>query len=62
MNTSKNKINVGVIGVGHLGEHHVKHLKSINSFKLIGIHDINDKRATSIGTVSYTHLTLPTKA
>ena len=24
-------------------EHHVKHLKSINSFKLIGIHDINDK-------------------
>ena len=49
MNTSKNKINVGVIGVGHLGEHHVKHLKSINSFKLIGIHDINDKRATSIG-------------
>jgi len=50
MNKTIKKINIGVIGVGHLGEHHVKHLKSIDSFKLIGIHDINEKRAKSIGT------------
>ena len=49
MNKTIKKINIGVIGVGHLGEHHVKHLKSIDSFKLIGIHDINEKRAKSIG-------------
>ena len=50
MNKTIKKINIVVIGVGHLGEHHVKHLKSIDSFKLIGIHDINEKRAKSIGT------------
>ena len=49
MNKTIKKINIGVIGVGHLGGHHVKHLKSIDSFKLIGIHDINEKRAKSIG-------------
>ena len=49
MNKTIKKINIGVIGVGHLGEYHVKHLKSIDSFKLIGIHDINKKRAKSIG-------------
>ena len=50
MNKPIKKINIGVIGVGHLGEYHVKHLKSIDSFKLTGIHDINEKRAKSIGT------------
>ena len=49
MNKNIKKINIGVIGVGHLGEHHVKHLKSINNFKLIGIYDIDEKRAISIG-------------
>ena len=49
MNKPIKKINIGVIGVGHLGEHHVKHLKSIDSFKLIGIHDIDERRANSIG-------------
>ena len=50
MNKPIKKINIGVIGVGHLGEYHVKHLKSIDSFKLTGIYDINEKRAKSIGT------------
>ena len=49
MNKNIKKINIGVVGVGHLGEHHVKHLKSIDSFKLIGIYDIDEKRADSIG-------------
>ena len=49
MNKNIKRINIGVIGVGHLGEHHVKHLKSINSFKLIGIYDIDETRADSIG-------------
>ena len=33
----QNNFNIGVIGVGHLGEHHVKHLKTIKKSKLIGI-------------------------
>jgi len=48
MNKNIKKINIGVVGVGHLGEHHVKHLKLIDSFKLIGIYDIDEKRADSI--------------
>ena len=36
------------MGVGHLGEHHVKHLQSIESFNIIGFHDTNGKKAESI--------------
>lgn len=50
MNKSMKKINIGVIGTGHLGEHHVKHLISIESFKLIGIYDINEERSKTIAT------------
>ena len=39
---------IGVIGVGHLGEYHVKHLKTIKKSKLIGIFDSNSKRASII--------------
>ena len=38
----KEPINIGVIGVGHLGQHHVKHYKSIEDAKLIGIFDIDN--------------------
>ena len=45
----KEPINIGVIGVGHLGQHHVKHYKSIDDANLIGIFDIDKDRAEKIG-------------
>ena len=48
MNKTIKKINIGVVGVGHLGEHHVKHLQSIEPFNIIGFHDTNGKKAESI--------------
>ena len=44
----QNNFSIGVIGVGHLGEYHVKHLKTIKKSKLIGIFDSNSKRASII--------------
>tara|TARA_B100001250_G_scaffold409161_1_gene432937 strand:+ start:219 stop:1196 length:978 start_codon:yes stop_codon:yes gene_type:complete len=41
-------LNIGVIGVGHLGQHHVKHFKNIDNVKLIGVFDINSKQASKI--------------
>ena len=78
-------IKVGVIGVGHLGQHHVKHYISLKDANLVGIVDTDQERAAEISkefaiplfnelqdflnqvdavsiAVSYTHLTLPTKA
>ncbi len=47
MNNS-NQVKVGVIGVGHLGQHHVKHFASLPSANLIGIYDIDSARANEI--------------
>jgi len=56
MNKTIKKINIGVVGAGHLGKYHVKHLKSIESFNIIGFHDINEKKAASISAkYSVTH-------
>ena len=44
------KINIGVLGVGHLGQHHVKHLKNIEYINLIGIFDINFIQASKIAS------------
>ncbi len=41
-------VKIGVIGVGHLGQHHVKHFKNLKSVDLIGIYDTNKDRALSI--------------
>ena len=35
------KIKLGVIGVGYLGKHHVKHLSQFECVDLVGIYDIN---------------------
>ena len=40
-----NPIKVGVIGVGHLGQHHVKHFSCIKEAVLIGLFDIDTARA-----------------
>ena len=44
------KIKIGVLGVGHLGQHHVKHLKNIEYVNLIGIFDINFIQASKIAS------------
>jgi len=42
---SNKHINIGVIGVGHLGIHHVKHYKNIRNVGLVGIYDIDIDRS-----------------
>ena len=41
-------LKIGVIGVGHLGQHHVKHFKHIKNADLIGIYDSNSDQASKI--------------
>jgi len=41
-------IAIGVVGVGHLGQYHVKHLKSLARVDLKGIYDNNLKRSKEI--------------
>jgi predicted dehydrogenase len=41
-------IRVGVIGVGHLGQHHVRIFKGIENCQLVGIHDQDSERAKEI--------------
>ena len=42
------RIKIGVIGVGHLGNHHVKHLSDIPEANLIGIFDTDREKSNSI--------------
>ena len=42
------KIKYGVIGVGHLGNFHIKQLLKINSVDLVGIYDENKQRVDEI--------------
>ncbi len=39
---------VGVIGVGALGQHHARHLASLDEVDLVGVYDSDDGRAESI--------------
>ncbi len=41
-------VKIGVIGVGHLGQHHVKHLRSISGVELTGVFDNDLDRAQAI--------------
>jgi len=43
-------LKIGVIGVGHLGQHHVKHIKTIKNVDLVGIFDLNSKQASKIAS------------
>ena len=40
----RNPINIGVIGVGHLGQHHAKHYSKIPGINLVGVYDIDLKK------------------
>lgn len=52
MNKS-NQINVGVIGVGHLGQHHAKHFSTIENANLVGVYDTDSSRAVEIAKKYY---------
>ena len=43
-----NQVRIGVIGVGHLGQHHVKHYKTLDNVELIGVFDIDRGRSSEI--------------
>ena len=47
---SNKSVKIGVIGVGHLGQHHVKHFVTLPNANLIGIFDLNQNRAQVIAT------------
>ncbi len=42
--------NVGVIGVGHLGQHHARIYSELPQTRLVGVVDIDQPRRTEIGT------------
>ncbi|MEO0262562.1 MAG: Gfo/Idh/MocA family oxidoreductase, partial [candidate division WOR-3 bacterium] len=42
------KIKIGVVGVGHLGQIHVKLLKEIKDAELVGIYDIDIEKSKKI--------------
>ena len=42
------KTKAGVIGVGHLGQHHAKHYDLRNDVILVGVYDTNSNRAKEI--------------
>ena len=35
---------IGVVGLGHLGYHHTKHLAKLDGAKLVGVYDINKRK------------------
>jgi len=43
------KLKVGVVGVGHLGQHHARFYSQMPGVKLVGVVDINEKRAREVG-------------
>lgn len=48
--TGSNKIRIGVIGVGHLGEYHVQKYTRMPNVELVGVVDTNRKRADEIAS------------
>jgi len=44
----KQQLKVAVIGVGHLGKHHVEHFYSLKNIALVGVYDIDKARAEKI--------------
>ena len=53
-------VTIGVIGVGYLGRHHARILKSLSGADLVGIHDANPDRlkeiAAEVGTTGYARI------
>ena len=38
---SDNKPKIGVVGAGHLGRHHIKHLSQHSGVEFVGVFDVN---------------------
>lgn len=53
-------VKVGVIGVGTMGEHHVRNYSAMEQAELIGVYDVDAKKAQRVaktfGTIAYTDL------
>ncbi|HLD35216.1 MAG TPA: Gfo/Idh/MocA family oxidoreductase, partial [Planctomycetota bacterium] len=49
-----NNIKIAVIGVGHLGKNHAKHLSKIPGCTLVGVVDTNQKAADEIAQLYQT--------
>ena len=47
----KEQIKIGVVGVGHLGKHHVEHLHTIKEADLVGTYDIDKNRSENISNL-----------
>ena len=45
------KIKIGIIGVGHLGQHHVKHYHLLSDANLVGVYDTDSKRGKEIANI-----------
>ena len=48
MNKRNKKVSVGIVGVGHLGKHHVKHLAAMDNVECVGFYDIDKLRSAVI--------------
>uniref|UniRef100_A0A7C4UGU7 Gfo/Idh/MocA family oxidoreductase n=1 Tax=candidate division WOR-3 bacterium TaxID=2052148 RepID=A0A7C4UGU7_UNCW3 len=44
------RIRTGIIGIGYLGYHHLRNIKKIEYFDIVGINDINKERLDSIAS------------
>ena len=42
------KVKVGVIGAGHLGKHHIKHLSKHLSVEFVGFFDLDKENAKKV--------------
>ena len=47
-NEEKNRVRVGVFGVGSLGQHHARIYASLENAELIGVYDVDSSRAAQI--------------
>ena len=47
----KDQIKIAVIGVGHLGKHHVEHFHTIKEAHLVGVYDIDKNRSEKISNL-----------
>ena len=43
-----NSVKIGVVGVGHLGNHHAFHLSKIREANLVGVFDVDQAKAVIV--------------
>jgi predicted dehydrogenase len=46
---SRKRLKLGVVGVGHLGQHHARIYAQMPGVELVGVVDINERRAKEVG-------------